>query len=690
MKYFLFIIFLFLTPLVQGAGLQCGDVYKAQNSFLENHILFSKHNSKIEKRTLNEFIKTLDREKIYFLKSDYYAMLKKNKHLFRDLKKGNCDNLYFIYDLYVKRIQERLVFARKTLNNHFHLKPSVSYITDSDKKRYSRSKLSAEKKMSSYLQYQVANVFMIEEDLNKSIQYVSLSLNNFLKRVQTWKPHLTNKELRVCKTSTEARNFKTCKPYKWLASYLDSFAHSLDSHSSYLDSEAIEDFKISMELSLEGIGATLSSRFGYTIVDRLVHGGAAFRSKKIKIKDKILAVGQRSKKMVDIFGLDLQDVVSMIRGKKRSVVYLKILRETKNKKKKIFTVKLIRNTIDLKEEEATVYYIDKKIHNKTFQVALIKVPSFYGSGSIAQKSVTHDVKKILKRPRTKRSAAIILDLSNNRGGSLDEAVNLTGLFFSKGNVVKQSEKNKKIKHYPTLRDRDSRVFYNGNLVILTNRLSASASEIVSGTLKDYKRAVIVGGDHTFGKGSVQSVEYIRSQWGKVTGAIKTTVGLYFIPSGYSTQKNGVYSDIKLPDILSLADLGEKTLDYTLPSQKIPAFKSYILETISSNPKIRWRIISPKIIKKLRKLSSKRVRANKKFDEIKEKLSEFKAEKNKTSITVAEILDRKDKEEDEDESILTASKKRKKYLERADIEEAVLISIDLTSIPDKIKSSSHTN
>ena len=690
MKHFFLIVFLFLSPLAHGAELQCGDIYKAQSSFLENHILFSRHNSKIEKRTLNEFIKTLDRDKIYFLKSDYHAILKRNKHLFRSLKKGDCNGLYFIYDLYVKRIQERLGFARKTLSNHFHLKPSVSYIIDSDKKRYSNSRSNAEKKMNSYLQYQVANVFMIEEDLNKSVQYVLLSLNNFFKRVQTWKPHLTQKELGTCRTNTRAKNFKTCKSYKWFSNYLDSFAHSLDSHSSYLDSEAIEEFKISMELSLEGIGATLSSRFGYTIVDRLVPGGAAFRSKRIKVKDKILAVGQHPRKMVDIFGIDLQDVVSMIRGKKRSVVYLKILREKENKKKKIFTVKLVRNTIDLKEEEATVYYIDKKIKNKTFKVALIKIPSFYGSGSIAQKSVTHNVKKILKRPQTKRVDAIVLDLSNNRGGSLDEAVNLTGLFFSKGNVVKQSEKNKRIEYYPTLSDRDNRIFYNGNLLILINRLSASASEIVSGTLKDYKRAVIVGGDHTFGKGSVQSVEYLRSRWGEVNGAIKTTVGLYFIPSGYSTQKNGVYSDIKLPNILNIANLGEKSLDYTLPSQKIPTFKSYIHETFSNNPQTRWRIISPQIIKKLRRLSKKRVKLSKKFNKIRKKLSEFKAEKDKTSITISEILNRKDTDDEEDDIILTADKKRKQYLERADVEEAILIAIDLSSIPDRIKSSSSTN
>ena len=209
--------------------------------------------------------------------------------------------------------------------------------------------------------------------------------------------------------------------------------------------------------------------------------------------------------------------------------------------------------MNLKEEEASISFHDVKIKAKAYKVALLKVPSFYGS-SASGKSVTRDVKKLLSSAKKKKVSALVLDLSNNRGGSLDEAVDLSGLFFAKGNVVKQSSKiSHKKKRTETFKDRDKRIFYKGPLVVLVNRLSASASEIVSGTLQDYNRAVIVGGDHTFGKGSVQAIEILKK-----LGALKTTVGLYFIPSGKSTQKEGVSSDISFPSIFNVDELGEKT------------------------------------------------------------------------------------------------------------------------------------
>ena len=187
----------------------------------------------------------------------------------------------------------------------------------------------------------------------------------------------------------------------------------------------------------------------------------------------------------------------------------------------------------------------------------------------------------------------MLDLSNNRGGSLDEAVELSGLFFASGNVVKQSER-KNNKTY-TFKDRDRRVFYAGPLIVLVNRLSASASEIVAGTLQDYQRAIIVGGDHTFGKGSVQSVEILPNQ----LGALKTTVGLYFIPSGRSTQKEGIISDIAFPSIFNVDRINEKSLEHVLPSKTIKNFKSSPKEIFAESQK-NWKPVERLIIEKLKR------------------------------------------------------------------------------------------
>ena len=368
--------------------------------------------------------------------------------------------------------------------------------------------------------------------------------------------------------------------------------------------------------------------------------------------------------------LNLQDVVSIIRGKKGTPVHLKLMRDNPNGTKKIFTVRLIRSTIDLKEEEARVFHQTKNNQN----ISIIKVPSFYGSGSFGRKSVSRDVRKILQNSKVQRADAVILDLSNNRGGSLDEAITLTGFFFSKGNVVKQSEKRSGTHHI--FKDRDSSILYRGPIVVLVNRLSASASEIVSGTLQDYKRALIVGGDHTFGKGSVQSVEHLPFK----LGAIKATVGLYFIPNGSSTQNQGVVSDIPLPSIFNIDDIGEKTLDYALPKKRIKDFRSSKKEIFAKNPTDAWQPITYGLIKKLKKSSKKRVAKNAKFKKIVKRLTKIKKKKKK-AVSVLEILNEKSADVDlkkEREKLLSSSKakKKKNYLERADVEEALHIAMDL--------------
>lgn len=688
-KILLFTVFISFCPAVFADGSGCFYVYTIQNKFLKNHILFSRHTKEMEQRSLTQFIKTLDPEKIYFLQFDIKQIKRKNRNLFHNLKRQNCSGLYFVYDIYKKRVLERTQFALKYLEN-FKLNKNTTYVLDPKNRNLSKTDEEANQFMKRHLQYQGSNVFLAEEDMKKTLKHLKRMLETTRNRVTSWKPHLNKREQRLCQSGKKRRDFKTCKPLKWLALYLDSYAQSLDSHSSYLDTDDMEEFKISMELKLEGIGATLSSRFGYTVVEDLIEGGAALRAGQLKIQDKILAVGQTKDKIVNIFGVDLQDVVSLIRGKKGTPVYLKILREKKEKGKstkvvkEIFIVRIIRDTVNLKEKLASLDYINKKTNGHLHKIALIHVPSFYGSSRIGGTSVSRDVKKLLKKAGKEKASAVVLDLSGNRGGPLDEAVDLAGLFFAKGHVVKQSEKY--ISHYRILSDRDKSIIYKGPLVILVNRLSASASEIVSGTLQDYNRAVVVGGDHTFGKGSVQSVEFLPFN----LGAIKTTIGLYFIPSGQSTQKNGVYSDIAFPSILNIEELGEKSLDYALPKQQIEPFKSGKKDIFSDNEKENWKPVSKEIIAKLKNLSENRISKSKKFKDIKKKLKKFKEKtKKKKTITIAEVLKRElekediEEEEEEDEPI-SQKQKKEKYLSRPDVNEAVNIAADLAAVSGKDK------
>ncbi|MCY4512702.1 MAG: carboxy terminal-processing peptidase [Bdellovibrionales bacterium] len=688
MKAFIILLLIACSFTAKGISLQCRYINDIQNKFLENHINFSSVNTTLQTRAIEQFVKSLDPQKIYFLKGDVQKIKRKTRKLFSDLEKRNCKALYDIYNIFKKRVEERVTFATNHLQNNFKLIKSSVYNVDVDNLPYPRTQKAARKRMKNYLQYQAANIFITEENIGKVVQHLTQTLNAKKTRVVSWKPQLTPREWGHCKRIQKEKNFKTCKPSKWFARYLDAFAQSLDSHSSYMDNDAIEEFKIHMELSLEGIGATLTSRFGYTIVERLTPGGSAFRSGNIKAKDKILSVGQKKKNMVNIFGVELQDVVSMIRGPKGTPVYLKLMRETEKGKKQFLNVRLIRDVINIQEEAASIFFIKRKNNRQFKNIAILTIPSFYGSGRFGMRSVSRDVKKLLKLPQTKKADAIVLDLSNNRGGSLDEAVTLSGFFFAKGNVVKQAEK--KASRPNLLSDRDSSVLYNGPLVVLVNRLSASASEIVSGTLKNYERAVIVGGDRTFGKGSVQSVDYLPHK----LGAIKTTVGLYFIPNGHSTQNDGVSSDISFPSVLNVEEFGEKSLDYALPKQIIAPFKSPPKELFSSNPEENWKPVTSGTITELKKLSLKRIEKNEKFKKIKQKLSRFqKRVKEKKPISVQEILkdDKKDKEEEltasedfPDLHHLDEKKKKKKYLERADVEEAINIAIDLSLIHNKTK------
>ena len=657
----------------QSQNLSCRQIYKIQSLFLKHHISYTRHTSKLRNQVLQQFLKNLDREKIYFLQSDITNIKRKNKRLFSNLKKQKCPGLYYIHKIYLKRMNERMEYAKTLLNDKFLFSKKIKYLLDEDLKKYPKTTQEANQNMKAYIQYLVANVFLFEKNLQKAVTQVSHILNKDKKQVLSWKPQLNPMERRLCKRKSE-NSFKACKPTKWFSNYLNAYSQSLDSHSSYLDREDLEEFYINMNLELEGIGATLSSRFGYTVVEELVPGGAAFKSKKIKSKDKILEVGQKKDKLINIFGERLEDVVTIIRGPKGTSVFLKILREGKDGKNIISIVELIRDRVDLKEKVASISYHKKKINGKIYKIGLLTVPTFYGSHGIG-KSVTKDVQKILLAAKKQKIQALVLDLSNNRGGALDEAVDLSGLFFAKGNVVKQSEKNQSKNHI--LRDNDERIFYEGPLVVLTNRLSASASEIVAGTLQDYQRAVIVGGDYTFGKGSVQSVEQIFSN----LGALKTTVGLYFIPSGKSTQKIGVSSDIVFPSLLNIEELGEKSLDHTLPSKTIQSFKSPPSEIFATGKK-NWKPINKKIIKKLKSYSEERIKKNKKFQKIKKLLAKRKEKKakNQKEISIAEILKNEEEEEAEksnkvEEASLT-EKNKKRYFERPDIQEALNVAGDL--------------
>ncbi len=631
------------------AELKCRHLPTIQQGFLNQHILQKKADKNLEARVIGNYIDKLDSSKLTLLEGDIKKIKKSMKGIFQKLLVDDCSSLIKAHDLYVMRVQQKTDFVKKYLGPNFKLDKSVVLDLDSKKRKFSKNEKQLQALYSKYLHFQIANYVTTDHTLAEAKKLVIKNHERSIKKV------------------------KEIKQTTVFADYLNAFSGGLDPHSTFFSPESFADFNISMRLSLEGIGASLSWKDGLTIVEQLIPGGAAGRSGKIKPKDKIVAVAQGANgKFEPVMDWDLKDVVNKIRGKKGTTVVLSILRKEKGSTIK-FKVSLVRDTIKLEDQAARLTYHNQKIENKNYKIGLLNLPSFYADSRRGGRSSANDMKVLLAEAKKNKVDALVLDLSNNGGGSLPDAVNGAGLFFKKGNVVKQSSRDSRSSMI-TLADRDGAVDFNGPCVVLTSRISASASEIVAGTLQDYGRCVVVGGDHTFGKGSVQSV----SELPRGLGAIKVTVGMFFIPGGKSTQHKGVDGDIVFPSVFANEDIGEKTLDYSLPPKTIPSFTSEQAYVLTGNES--WRVVDKEAIGHLKSKSALRVSKDEKFNEI---LDELKKAKEKGKIVkIADLFkkedDKKDKKKEEEEKVytLTQEEKDKKYLERPDVKEAMYIAADL--------------
>lgn len=633
-----------------GSELSCVHVPSIEEAYLNYHIIFSQKTPELEKRVIDQFLKNQDNLKIYLTLEDTQKIRTFMKGLFEKTKKVDCQFLTDTQNLLLKKVKDRIQFVKATLGNSYKLDKTVSFVYDPDKREWAKTDKELETYLKEYIHFQVATYLAMDMTLKVAKTKVIKNYERALKRLSEKKED------------------------DLIVGYLDAYARSLDPHTSFFSKDYLTDFEIQMSLELEGIGATLSSQDGFTVVEQLVPGGAAALSKQIDPQDKIIAVAQsKSGKFEDVIDMDLSDVVKKIRGKAGTQVRLKILRKSGEKTKRV-EVTLTRAKVNLEDEAASITYIEKTLNGEKKKIGIINLPSFYADARRNGRSSAEDVKKLLKDARTHGASGLVLDLSTNGGGSLNDAVELAGLFFKTGNVVKQSSKSKG-KEEITLSDTDPAVDWSGPLVVLTSRISASASEIVSGTLKDYKRAIIVGGDHTFGKGSVQQVVPINGN----LGALKVTVGMFYIPGGKSTQHGGVEGDIVLPGVFSNDEMGEKTLDYSLPPSTLAPFISksaYVTEGPD-----QWLPIRTEWIKPLQEKSKKRVEASKEFQKIIADVE--KAKKRGKLMKVSDILSDKSEKEKRDKQkakrTMNKNEKMAEYLKRPDIEEASAVLVDLMEL-----------
>jgi carboxyl-terminal processing protease len=390
----------------------------------------------------------------------------------------------------------------------------------------------------------------------------------------------------------------------------------------------MQDFNIQMKLSLEGIGVALSEEDGFAVVQQVIPGGPADRLKALEPNDRVIAVAEEGKQPVDVIDMALRDIVRLIRGRAGSKVQLTVLRQAEKTER--FQVAIVRDKIDLEEQAAKLEVREVPAGGRMLKLGVLDLPSFYGDGDPdpRKRQASRDVRRLLEDAKRQRVDGLVLDLSRNGGGLLDDAVKLSGYFIRAGGIVgvREASERSRIHHDP-----DAGIVYGGPLVVLTSRVSASASEILVGALQDYRRAVVVGDDHTFGKGTVQSLISLPPGDPLPKGGIKITTGMFFRPGGESTQHAGVASDVRLPSLLASDEIGESAQPNALPVERIAPFASRVANDAANG----WRPLTPELIAELARRSQERVGKDKYFVEIEKKLAERAADDGVTKL--AEIL-----------------------------------------------------
>ena len=471
--------------------------------------------------------------------------------------------------------------------------------------------------------------------------------------------------------NSSLRNLKQFESDEVLQFWLSALGHAYDPHTDYFGDRELKQFSISMNLALFGIGATLMSEDGYTVIKSLVAGAPAEKSKQVKVNDKIVGVAQGDGEFVDVQGEKLSKVVEQIRGPKGTRVRLLVIPEGSDPSMRK-VVALVRDEVKLEDSAAKAKLVEVIQDQHTNRVGVIDLPSFYANFPVAGQrgsgtTTTGDVARLLRKLVAEGAKGLVLDLRRNGGGSLEEAINLTGLFIKAGPVVQ-------VRNYDGTKQVDESQeevpMYDGPLVVLTSRFSASASEILAGALQDHDRAVIVGDNASHGKGTVQTVQELGPFISTVEkpGAAKVTIRKFYRPSGASTQLKGVVPDIILPSVVSYMDVGESSLENALS-----------WDTISPATFQRLNRISP-ILPELTKRSADRVAAERDFDYVREDIQRFRKAQDEKTVSLNEEVRRR--EIGENKARLEARKKelaaRKELLPTT--WEITLKNVDLPGLP----------
>jgi carboxyl-terminal processing protease len=562
-------------------------------------------------RVMKNYLQLLDYNHLYFIQADIDEFEKKyGATLSTDVLRGDLTAPRAIYDRFRQRVEERVAKNKILTARKYSFTGNETVELNRQKSPWPRDDAEAD-----HLWRDRIKAELLQEHLNKHATDTPA-------KVVT---HRHQQMLKLLHEQTDEEVIKT---------FLVALAESYDPHSEYMSPSDMENFNIQMRLSLVGIGALLRPDDGYTRIVEVIPGGPADRDGRLKANDRIAAVAQGDGPFEDIIDLRIDKVVEKIRGKKGTQVRLQVIPAHATDPSKRIIISLTRDEVKLKESEVKAEVIDVAEPSGTKErFGWLTVPSFYSEmekrGGQDAKSTTRDVRRLLTRLKKENIQGLVIDLRRNGGGSLEEAINMTGLFIGAGPVVQVKDASSNI---AVSSDNEPTPFYDGPIVVLINRLSASASEIFAAALQDYHRAVIVGDERSFGKGTVQTLldvgRFLAPSFfggNQNAGSIKLTIQKFYRVSGGSTQHHGVTSDIRLPSLTDTPEIGEGMLPNPLMYDEVAPLN------ISASPQ------SSLFIETLQQRSAERVKNDLEFHYIAENMKKLSEQLKSNKISLNQEL-----------------------------------------------------
>ncbi|ATD06259.1 MULTISPECIES: carboxy terminal-processing peptidase [Pseudoalteromonas] len=588
---------------------------RVTNLFTRQHYKRFSFDDSLSDKIFDRYVEAIDFNKSLLLQSDIDSFQQYRKQFDDALISGKLGFAYDMFNLSMKRRFERYDFAIGLLDKEMNFDKKDEFIFDREEQSYA----TATSELDEYWRQRVKSDAL----------RLKLTGKNWEETKEVLTKRYKNAQKRLVQTNSEDA-FQVI---------MNAFARSIEAHTSYLSPRRAEQFKMDMDLELEGIGAVLSYDEDYTVIRSLVPGGPADKTEKLKPDDKIIGVAQDDKEFVDVIGWRLDDVVDLIKGPKGTKVRLQYLKGTDSHgTPKV--VEIVRDKVKLEDRAVKSSVFEAKYSELQSKIGVIEIPSFYNN-------LSQDVKTEIAKLKEAKVDGVIIDLRQNGGGSLYEATQLSGLFFDQGPVVQIHTAYNRVE---SQQDRDGITFYDGPLTVLVDRYSASASEIFAAAMQDYGRAVVIG-EQTFGKGTVQQHRGLGKNYDlfeNPLGSVTYTIAKFYRIDGGSTQHKGVIPDILLPSAINPEEWGESQEDNALPWDSIVRAKYASLDNLS--PTIQY----------LSKRHDERVKAEPEFEYIYKDIEEYKARKDDKAISLVEAERIKEREE-RDDLVLKRTNERLKRL-----------------------------